>query len=134
MKKMRFLGILLSVVLFNAACRNGGSNSVPPTSGVWRVTSYMDSGKNETSKYSGWTFDFRSNGTFVANIPSPARTVEGTWAETSSSSNKLIISISGTKALDDLSDDWLIVEKSGSVIRLTDDNPSSAEFLDFKKD
>ncbi len=104
-------------------------------SGNWTVTYYFDSGKDETHDFNGYSFDFASNGVLTATNGSSTYT--GTWrigdssSDDDSSSNKLVIFITGNKYMDDLQDDWLIVKISDTEIRLQDDNLSSAEELHF---
>jgi hypothetical protein len=130
MKKLLILSMLLSTFL---ACKNSSSNDVNPTNstivGVWKVSYFYDD-KDETSDFNGYTFDFKSDGKFVATFST--NTVNGTWSE-DKSSNKLIISISGTKALDEIDNDWLITEKTSTSIKLKDDNVTKNEQLYFTK-
>ncbi len=116
----------------NPSNNNNNSNQV---TGNWTVTYYFDSGKDETSDYNGYTFDFASSGVLTAL--NGQSTFTGTWrigdrsSDDDSSSNKLVITITGNKYMDDLQDDWLIVSISDNEIRLMDDNISSAEELRF---
>lgn len=116
----------------NPSNNNNNSNQV---TGNWTVTYYFDSGKDETSDYNGYTFDFASSGVLTAM--NSQSTFTGTWrisdrsSDDDSSSNKLVIAITGNKYMDDLQDDWLIVSISDNEIRLMDDNISSAEELRF---
>jgi hypothetical protein len=96
MKKLLFPILFIA---FFASCTN--DSSVEPV-GVWKVSYALDSGKDETNEFNGYTFDFQTGGKFVAKFT--GRTVEGTWNE-NSSSKKLDIKISGEKKLDDISDD-----------------------------
>jgi hypothetical protein len=124
MKKSFFL---LFFIPFLSSCSK--DNSVAPN-GVWKVAHYIDSGKDETSDFNGYTFDFQTSGKFVAKFST--RTTEGTWNE-NSSSKKLDIKISGDQKLDDISDDWLIMEKTSTSIKLKDDNASSNEEIHLVK-
>jgi hypothetical protein len=130
MKKIIILCFLLSSFM---ACKNSSSNDVNPSNstilGVWKVSYFFDD-KDETSDFNGYTFDFKSDGKFVATFST--NTVNGTWSE-DKSSNKLIINISGTKALDELADDWLITEKTNTSIKLKDDNVTKNEQLHFTR-
>jgi hypothetical protein len=130
MKKLLILSIVFSTFM---ACKNSSSNDVNPSNstivGVWKVSYFFDD-KNETSDFNGYSFDFKSDGKFVATFS--ANTVNGTWSE-DKSSNKLIINISGTKALDELADDWLITEKTSTSIKLKDDNISKNQQVYFTK-
>jgi len=104
-------------------------------SGNWTVTYYLDSGKDETSDFNGYSFSFNTDGTLQAVMSSG--TFSGTWrigdssSDDDSSSNKLVIMITGNKAMDDLQDDWLIVKLNDNEIWLRDDNVSSNEELHF---
>ncbi|MBL7813642.1 MAG: hypothetical protein JNL70_01465 [Saprospiraceae bacterium] len=126
MKKLLFFALILHLF---SACNNNSSVD-PSLDGTWKVSYYLDSGKDETSNFSGYTFDFQSNGTLIAKFS--GQTVTGTWSE-NTSSNKLIINISGTDKLDDAADDWLIISKTATSIKLRDDNTSKDEQLHFTK-
>jgi hypothetical protein len=114
---------------------NNNSNISNEVAGNWEVTYYFDSGKDETGDYSGYSFNFASDGVLTAVNGSSNFT--GTWrigdssSDDDSSSNKLVITITGNKAMDDLQDDWLISQISQTEIRLVDDNPASAEEIRF---
>jgi len=118
----------------NPSNNNNNNNQV---AGTWTVTYYFDSGKDETSDYNGYSFDFASNGVLTSTHSSGSFT--GTWrigdnsSDDDSSSNKLVINITGNKYMDDLQDDWLIVKITDTEIWLQDDNPASAEELRFGK-
>jgi hypothetical protein len=134
---------LLALTISLASCSksnddnpsNSSANKTDQVKGNWSVTYYFDSGKDETSDYSGYTFDFASSGVLTAM--NGQSSYSGTWrigdssSDDDSSSNKLVISITGNKYMDDLQDDWLIVKITDSEIRLMDDNISSAEELRF---
>jgi hypothetical protein len=124
MKKFFFPILLISFLA--SSCYQ---DNVEPI-GVWKVTYYIDSGKDETSDFNGYTIDFQAGGKFIAKFS--GRTETGTWNE-NSSSKKLDIKISGEKKLDDISDDWLILEKTGTSMKLRDDNASSNEEIHLVK-
>ena len=118
---------LIAFVFITSSCQQ--DNSVEPV-GVWKVAHFMDDGKDETSDFNGYTFDFQAGGKFVAKFS--GKTVEGTWNE-NSSSKKIDIKISGDQKLDDISEDWLILEKTSTSIKLRDDNSSSDEEVHLVK-
>ena len=103
----------------------------------WNVTQYIDSGKDETSDYSGYTFNFKTDGTLIA--ASSTQTFTGTWILASGSANsddsgdnatddkynKLTISITGNKEMDHLSHKWLTDKITAAEIWLRDDNIAS---------
>ena len=114
---------------------NSSTNKTDQVTGNWTVTYYYDSGKDETSDYNGYSFAFNSGD--VLQAVNGSSTYTGTWrigdnsSDDDSSSNKLVISITGNKYMDDLQDDWLIVKITDTEIWLQDDNPASAEELRF---
>jgi hypothetical protein len=134
---------LLALTISLASCSK--SNDVNPSSsstdktqqvtGNWTVTNYIDSGKNETSDYSGYSFAFNTGG--VLEAISGSGTYTGTWrignssSDDDSSSNRLVITITGNKEMDHLQDDWVIVSISDTKISLKDDNITSGEELHF---
>ena len=102
------------------------------TAGSWRVTLFTDSGNDETSDFNGYSFTFSSNGNIQAVKNSVTTT--GSWSTTSS---KFIIDLGpktdANKPLGELTDDWKVISNTDVEIKLTDDNPSSNEFLTFSK-
>ena len=93
----------------------------------WQITSFVDSGADETSHYTGYTFTFNSNGTLTATKGS--ETVNGTWSVTdsndsdddSNSSDDIDFNIyfaSPAMFNDDLTEDWEIVTRSATKIEL----------------
>lgn len=136
--KTTALALLFAATLVFTSC--DPSANVPAntgqvaTSGTWRVTLFTDSGNNETSNYSGYTFSFSTGGTITAVKNGVTKT--GTWS-INTSSNKFNIDLgSKTQAnhpLGELTDDWKILSATETEIRLGDDNTSSNEFLTFTK-
>lgn len=102
--------------------------------GTWKVTSYIDSGTNETSHYTGYAFQFNSNGAVVAS--KTGSTVNGTWSTGSDDSNvKLVLDFGATSPFDELNDDWHVTEQSSSIIKLEDvsGGGSGTDYLTFEK-
>ena len=134
---------LLALTISLASCSksnddnpsSSSTNKTQQVTGNWTVTYYSDSGKNETSDFSGYSFAFNAGGVLEAMNGQASYT--GTWrigdqsSDDDSSSNRLVISITGNKNMDDLQDDWLIIKISDTEIQLQDDNLSSAEELHF---
>jgi len=136
--------ILLATTISFASCSKSNDDNVNPNnptgkveqvSGDWTVTYFTDSGKDETSDFSGYSFVFATDGTLTAN--SNSGTFTGTWrigdnsSDDDNSSNRLVINITGNKAMDHLQDDWVILKLSGTEIWLKDDNSSSMEEIHF---
>lgn len=96
-------------------------------SGVWRVTSFIDSGQDETHHFNGVSFTFQSNGSLVASGNNSSLT--GSWSVTDSNSNddssddidfNIFFNVSESNKFEDLNDDWDIVLHSNDLIRLRD--------------
>lgn len=100
--------------------------------GVWRVTYFFDE-KDETGKFSGYQFEFKHDGTATV---SGASSASGVWSAFESSSGvKLIMEFPVTGPLEELNDDWEVVEQTDSKIRLKHVSGGSGEVdvLTFEK-
>lgn len=137
MKKLTFLSVF---VIMMVSCTRNNTNTpgdLTPivTNGSWVVSLFSERGNNETSDFSGYSFVFQADGKLIVKKAN-AVVKEGTWTE-NSSSNKFIIDLGikddTNKPLGELTDDWVIKSKSDVKVSLTDDNASSAEFLEFTK-
>ena len=94
--------------------------------GNWRVTTFVDSGVDETNHFTGYNFTFGSNGTLTA--VKGETTVTGLWSVTDSDSSDddpgsdIDFNIGFTTPADfvDLTDDWDINERNANRISLID--------------
>lgn len=103
------------------------------TSGTWYVSYFQEDEDNETSDFNGYTFTFNSNGTSTA-LRSGV-TTNGTWSTfVDSGQNKLELIYDGIN-LDEIEDDWRIMEFSNTQIRLKDvsGGDGSIDYLTFTK-
>ncbi len=134
MKRIQLISILLialSASLSLPSCNNDdSSNDLNQTviqntvqTGQWRITSFVDSGNDETNHFSGYIFTFESNGTLASTNGSVQYT--GTWNITDSNSTDdspkdldFNIQFNLTNDFEDLSEDWHIVSQSSSRIEL----------------
>jgi hypothetical protein len=130
---MKLLKSVIAILIINltlaASCSKNDDVIATPggtVSGSWRVSLYWDK-KDETSKFSGYTFNFNTNGQLV--VTNGSATYTGTWSETS---NKFIVNISDP-VLGDLTKDWLIEEKTSTLIKLKDDNLTKDERIQFAR-
>jgi hypothetical protein len=138
MKSSIFSFSIAALMLLAVSCSKNNSISSNTaqvaSSGTWRVSLFTDSGNDETSDFSGYSFTFSSNGTVTA-IKNGV-TKNGTWS-VSSSSNKFNINLgpkdNSNSPLGELTDDWKILSSTATEIRLGDDNSASNEFLTFTK-
>ncbi|MAD96817.1 MAG: hypothetical protein CMB99_05745 [Flavobacteriaceae bacterium] len=142
--------MLLSAILFSACSSDDDSSSdnsqqIAQVEGIveastWRITNFNDSGQDETSDFTGYSFTFASNGTLTAS--NGTTTLDGTWSITndssSSSSNdiefNIFFPVPDTNDFEDLNDDWDIVSTSATKIELIDDSDGgSTDRLTFEK-
>jgi len=132
-KAFNLFSALLLVTLFTTLQSSSCSKSddmaaiAPPIAGTFSVSLYWDK-KDETSKFSGYSFVFNSGGQVVAS--KGAVNVNGIWSE---SSTKLSIDFSSDPVLSNINKNWLKVEKTATTIKLKDDNPASDERVEFIK-
>jgi hypothetical protein len=121
----------------NNVTPSGSTSKAEQVSGTWTVTSYLDSGKDETSDYSGYSFNFSVDGILAATSGSTA--FSGDWhigdnsSSDDNSSNRLVINIAGNKQMDKLAHTWVIVTLNTTTITLADDNPASMEEITFSR-
>lgn len=99
-------------------------------SGNWRITNFIDSGKNETSDFTGYDFLFNSDGSLIAT--NGTNTIDGTWSITDDSSSSsssssdddidfnIFFPVPDTNDFEDLNDDWDIISSTSTKIELID--------------
>lgn len=114
---------------------NGGTTPVfidVLTSGTWYVSYFYDH-EDDTYEFVGYNFTFNSDGTSIAI--KNATSTYGTWNTYASSGyNKLDINFNGN-SLDEMEDDWQIIEFTSTVINLKHVSGGSGEihYLTFTK-
>jgi hypothetical protein len=138
MKKLFLIPMLFCLFMLNVASMcssdDDSSSSQDPTpvinaatQGTWRVTSYIDSGTDETNHFTGYDFTFGSNNVLTANNGTNSYT--GTWSVTSSDDSNddnpssdldFNILFSSPVNFADLTDDWDIVTYNSNTISLID--------------
>ena len=123
---------LFAIVLFISCKKDSNNINNNISNGTWRITLFTDSGNDETGDFSGYSFTFGDNGVLTATKAGSSKT--GTW---NNNNNDFNIDIGektdSNKPLGELTDDWDIISKSSTEIKLKDDNNASAEFLTFQK-
>ncbi|WP_282042446.1 hypothetical protein [Winogradskyella flava] len=114
-------------------------------SGTWRVSSYIDSGDNETSDFNGYNFTFGTDGALVAT--NGTITYNGTWSVTDSSNSSddsnsdndidfnIFFPVPDDNDFEDLNDDWDIVSHNSTTLSLMDvsGGDGSTDTLVFQK-
>jgi len=140
MKTMKIKLMMLAFTLIAlAACETEDNSAAPDTgtivkNGKWKITLYNDSGKDETSTFTGYEFSFLELGTLKA-VKSKT-TVEGIWSSgTDDSQKKLIIDFGSKAPFDELNDDWHIMNETSTMMQLEDVSGGSGEIdlLTFEK-
>ena len=136
MKKLILIPALFCLFMLNVASMcssddNPSSSDPTPvintaSQGTWRVSSYVDSGNNETSDFAGYNFTFATGNVLTAT--NGTNTYTGTWSVTTDSSNDdnpssdldFNISFLSPANFADLTDDWDVVSHSATTISLID--------------
>ena len=86
--------VLLIIVMFFGSCEDENDittdiiqNQVQENvqSKTWRITSFIESEKDETHHFTGYDFTFHASG--VLNASNGINSYEGTWSITNSNSN-----------------------------------------------
>ncbi len=125
---------------FESDCVNGGGgiddtalvNAL--TNGDWYVTYFFDD-TDETADFADYTFNFASDNTATAIDMSG--TTNGSWSTTSGDDTELGLNLNfGTGIpLDELADDWDVLEVTNDIIRLKDisGGDGSEDFLTFER-
>lgn len=100
--------------------------------GTWYVAYFFDNGEY-TNNYSGYTFTFSSNGTVA--VSGTATIITGTWlVTTDDGEDDVEFTFSGSQ-LDDLEEDWTIINVTENLIELQKGNTGSGgvRYLTFSK-
>lgn len=114
---------------------SGGSNLVfssVVSSGTWKITYFYDDG-DETSDYAGYNFTFNANGTSIATKNSSS--INGSWSTYLDSGNTIFDLLFNGDTLDEIEEDWRVIEFSSTIIRLKDASGGSddIDYLNFTK-
>jgi hypothetical protein len=104
------------------------------TNGDWYVTYFFDD-TDETADFADYTFNFASDNT--ATAMDMAGTTNGTWSTTSGDDTELGLNLNFGAGipLDELADDWDVLEVTNDIIRLKDvsGGDGSEDFLTFER-
>lgn len=141
---------MLFVLTTSSMCSNdddGSTSSVNPSdvinivnNGTWRITYYYDTDHEETSNFNGYNFTFGESNVLTASNGTNSYT--GTWSVTDSNSNDdnlsdldFNIAFSSPAQFEELTDDWEIIEKSSTSIKLKDVSGGNGgtDYLTFAK-
>lgn len=104
------------------------------TNGDWYVTYFFDD-VDETADFADYTFNFASDNTATATDTNG--TTNGSWVTTSGDQTQLglILNFGTSIPLDELEDDWDVLEVTDDIIRLKDisGGDGSEDFLTFER-
>jgi len=134
----KLLPLLLLTVFLFPSCDDhsaGNNNQAAPAAGAWKVSYFYDK-QDETSYYTGYTFEFGANGSLSASQGN--QTWNGTWATGfDDSANKFLIDFSGTipSILGELEEDWRIIRMEADLMHFehTSGGNGDTEVLKFSK-
>lgn len=145
-----FLIAIMLVIITMGSCRNNdipNANTNNPAgiinivnNGTWRISYYYDTDHEETNEFNGYDFTFGANNILTASNGTITNT--GTWTITDSNSNDdnlsdldFNISFGNPAQFVEISDDWEIMEKSNTVIKLKDVSGGNGgiDYLTFTK-
>lgn len=110
--------------------------------GTWKITSFVEDGKDETQHFAGYAFTFGANNVLTA--VGGVATYNGTWSVTKDNSSDddnstsdvdFNIGFLSPETFTDLSDDWDIMEKTSTKIKLIDVSGGNGgtDYLTFEK-
>ncbi len=133
------LFLLLTATLSLFACKKDDAispNTVNTTvvAGTWKITYYWDTDHEETTNYTNYAFTFGSNGVLTAT--KSGSTITGAWSTgTDDSKVKLILIFTSPSNFAEISDDWHVIEKTDTKIRLQDVSGGNGgtDYLTFEK-
>jgi hypothetical protein len=128
MTMMALIAAATSCTRNNTASGTDDFTTTNPPSGSYKISFYWDK-KDETSDYNGYTFEFAAGG--VLKATRAGTVTNGTWSE-NATSQRFNISFPSAP-LSELSDNWLIQEKTPNTLKLKDDNPAQDDQLHFTK-
>lgn len=145
--------LLPMTALLMAACsdddslntNNGNATAIENTAkaGTWRITSYIDSGDNQTGHFTGYNFTFANGGALTA--ANGTNTYTGAWSVTDSDNSDddssddsdidFNIAFSVPAAFADLTDDWDVAQYTTNKIVLEDVSGGNGgtDYLTFEK-
>lgn len=127
---------------FESNCASGGSGGVNDTAlvnaltmGDWYVTYFFDD-VDETADFADYVFNFAADNTATATNSSG--TTNGNWSTGSGDETELELNLNFgvLDPLDELADDWDVLEVTNDIIRLKDisGGDGSVDFLTFERD
>ncbi|MGC4101098.1 lipocalin-like domain-containing protein [Ferruginibacter sp.] len=118
----------------NSVSAQASALNAAAVQGKWKVTLYNDNGTDQTNHYTGYEFQFSSNGTVTA--AKTGSTISGTWSSGNDDHTlKLVLSFGATAVFSELNDDWHVTQQTSTLIKLEDvsGGGSGTDYLTFEK-
>lgn len=151
MKTFQFLPkilLLFAILIGGIACTNGNAEDEESmsqinndmTQGVWIISQFEDSGKDETSDFQGYDFTFSTTGTLTAT--KGTTTYVGSWSVTDFDVDEdnpgdldFNIFFDLSNQFEDLNEDWDINSHTSTKIELFDTggDDEDSDFLTFQR-
>jgi hypothetical protein len=141
--KTFMLSLCMLSILLTISC-NKDNNTSPAISttevsntisaGSWRVTYYWDTDHEETANFSGYVFSFAAGNVLTAT--KTGSTLTGTWSVGNDDSKvKLFLTFTTPVAFVKISDDWQVIERTSTRIKLQDLSGinGGTDYLTFEK-
>jgi hypothetical protein len=141
--KTKIALLIAPVIFFMAACND---TNVSPTNvantlkdGTWKVSFYFSNDQDQTSDFDGYNFVFTPSN--VVNASDGTNTVTGTWyvndtnSDDSAEDTELVLHFGPSIPLDQLNEDWLILEKTATKVHMRHDSGGGGgtDLLTFTK-
>ncbi|GAA0871840.1 hypothetical protein GCM10009117_09860 [Gangjinia marincola] len=103
------------------------------TTGDWYVTNFTEDNQDETGVYADYTFNFFTDQTTTATNSNGTTT--GSWATDSDDGElELLLNYGEADPLDELTEDWDVVEVTNEIIRLEDaDDDGTVDTLTLER-
>ena len=135
-QKLNIVSLIVLVLILFSSCKKDDSSNITDivVNGNWKISLFQEDGSIKTSNYSGYSFIFNSNNTISATKNS--QSTNGSWSSgNDDSKSKLVINFGSVSPLDELNEDWEILEKSSSIIKLKhiSGGDGSIDYLNFEK-
>lgn len=136
LKNIKIASILVLVLILFSSCKKDDSTNVTDIikNGSWKITLFQEDGSTKTSNFTGYSFVFNNNNSITATKNS--QSVNGTWSSgNDDSSPNLILNFGSTVPFDEINEDWEILEKTSSIIKLKhiSGGDGSIDYLNFEK-
>lgn len=104
-------------------------------SGGWMIESFVSEGVDQTDDWENYVLEFNADGTLTASDGNTQLT--GTWqSETDDGELELTLQLNVSNPLDDINEDWTVLNYSSALIELEDvddEDPEEIKTLTLKK-